>query len=92
MDTAIRAFYHVPIVGWLTKDAVHGAPAAKYYFVINILIFYAFLVYLIGYPFVIVTALTATGLALTAIVTLTAVDLIDGSLRARRYRREQRRK
>lgn len=87
MDTAVRAFYQVPLLGWLAKDAAHGAPDAKYYFLVNILIVYALLVYAIGYPFLIVTALTAAASALTAIVVLTATDLIDGSLRGRHNRK-----
>lgn len=89
MDTALRTFYNVPIVGWLSRDAVHGAPDAKYYFAMNIAITYAFLVYLIGYPFLIVTALTAAALMLTSIVILTATDLVDSTLRARRKGRER---
>ena len=84
MNTALRAFYHVPVLGWLTKDAVQGASDAKYYFLLNIAVFYAFLVYLIGYPLVIVTLLLATATALTTIVVFTAIDLLDGRARAQR--------
>ena len=84
MNLSVRAFYRVPLIGWLTKDAVQGAPDAKYYFVMNIGIAYAALLYLVGYPLLIVTALTAAALMLSGIVILTASDLIENAIRARR--------
>ena len=84
MDIVLRAFYHVPVVGWLTRDAVRGAPDAKYYYALNIVAVYALLVYLIGYPFLIVTLLTAAALMLSSIVILTASDVIENAIRARR--------
>jgi len=84
MNLSVRAFYRVPLIGWLTKDAVQGAPDAKYYFFVNIGILYAALVYVVGYPLVIVSALTATALMLCGIVILTASDMIENAIRARR--------
>jgi hypothetical protein len=84
MNLSVRAFYRVPLIGWLTKDAVQGASDTKYYFFINITLLYAALVYLIGYPFLIVSVLTATALMLCGIVILTASDLIENAIRARR--------
>lgn len=84
MDIAVRAFYHVPVIGWMTKDAVHGGPDAKYYFLANIVLMFAALVYLIGYPFVIVTALVAAMLALSTIVFLTTLDFFDNNAQKQR--------
>ncbi|MBS0249167.1 MAG: hypothetical protein JSR61_21340 [Proteobacteria bacterium] len=81
MDMAIRAFYQVPVVGWLAKDAARGKPDARYYFFFNIVILYAVTVYIVGYPLLIVTALTATALLLTSIVALTATDMIENRVR-----------
>jgi len=80
----LRAFYYVPLLGWLARDAVEGASDAKYYFFLNVAILYAVLLYFVGYPLLIVTALAATGTVLTTIVILTATDLIDNTLRTRR--------
>ncbi|MGV3635518.1 MAG: hypothetical protein ACO1NY_14300 [Pseudorhodoplanes sp.] len=91
MDIALRAFYHVPVIGWMAKDAVQGAPDAKYYFAANIAVLYAALVYLIGYPFVIVTALVAAVLVLSTIVFLTALDFFDTAVRKRRHRAQMSR-
>lgn len=90
MDLALRSFYHVPFIGWLTKDAVRGKPDAKYYFIMNLAALYGVLVYTFGYPFLIVTLLAAAALVFSAILTLTATDLIDSTRRARRQAAAQR--
>lgn len=84
MTTIARTVFHVPVFGWLLKDAVHGAADAKYYFFGNVLVLLAVLVYWVGYPLLIVLALTAAAVTLSMILLLTATDLIDQ--RARRIR------
>ncbi len=76
MRAAVRYFYHVPLIGWLARDAAEGLPDAKYFFVFNLVMLLAALVYTIGYPFVIVVALFATASSLTFLVALTAQDLV----------------
>ncbi len=90
MELALRTFYRVPVVGWLTKDAVNGKPDAKYYFMANIAILYAVLLYVVGYPLLIVTLLAATALMLTTIVVFTAVDLFTSEARAQPDDRKRR--
>ncbi|MDQ0505899.1 hypothetical protein [Xanthobacter agilis] len=75
MQAVARAFFHVPVVGWLLKDAVHGLPDAKYYFIFNLFVAFACLVYAFGYPFLIVSALTATATMLVSLIILTASDM-----------------
>jgi len=84
MTTIARTVFHVPVFGWLLKDAVHGAADAKYYFFGNVLVLLAVLIYWVGYPLLIVLALTATAVTLSMILLLTATDLIDQ--RGRRIR------
>lgn len=84
MTAIARTFFHVPIFGWLLKDAVHGAADAKYYFFGNAFVLLVVLVYWVGYPLLIVLALTAATVTLSMILLLTATDLIDQ--RARRVR------
>ncbi|MFG1431078.1 hypothetical protein V5F44_09445 [Xanthobacter sp. V2C-8] len=76
MQAVARAFLHVPVVGWLLKDAIYGLPDAKFYFVFNLLVAFGVLVYVFGYPLLIVTALTATAGMLVSLVILTASDMI----------------
>ncbi|RDV03394.1 hypothetical protein [Undibacter mobilis] len=77
MTAIARTFFHVPVFGWLLKDAVHGAVDAKYYFFGNLVAVLAVLVYMVGYPLLIVLALTMAAAVLSMILILTATDLID---------------
>ncbi|MFG1205250.1 hypothetical protein V5F29_22975 [Xanthobacter aminoxidans] len=76
MRTAARAVLHVPFFGWLLRDAIYGLPDAKYFFIANLIFTFGYLTYFFGYAFIIIYALTATALALTALVILTASDLL----------------
>jgi hypothetical protein len=73
----VRAFYHVPVIGWLTRDAVHGSPDAKYYFIGNVAVALAALIFYFGYPLVITLALIGSALGLSGIVMLTMGDWLD---------------
>lgn len=81
MTTVARTFFHVPVFGWLLKDAIHGKDDAKYYFFGNLFVLLAVLIYIVGYPLLIVLALTAAVCALSLILVLTATDLIDQRVR-----------
>jgi hypothetical protein len=70
-----QSLYHVPILGWLAKDAVHGRPDAKYYLLANVLALVAFLIYEFGYAFVIILALAGTAGMLAFLIYLTASDV-----------------
>lgn len=76
MRAAARAVLYVPVLGWLIRDAIYGLPDAKYFFIANLAFAFGYLTYFIGYPFLIVCALSATALMLVALVILTASDLI----------------
>ena len=58
-----KLLYHVPILGWLFKDAVHGQDDAKYYFCANVLGGWALAIGIFGYPAVIIPALCLVVLA-----------------------------
>lgn len=77
MNLALRTFFRIPIIGWLVRDAVHGAPDARYYFIANLLLAFVLLLYEFGYTFLISFALTATAIALSSLVILTAADLFE---------------
>lgn len=84
MELAARTFLRIPVVGWLVRDAVYGLPDAKYYFIGNLFVVFAGLVYLFGYPFFICSVLTATAAYLTFLVVFTASDLFDSKSNAQR--------
>lgn len=81
MELAARTFFRIPVIGWLVSDAVHGRPDAKYYFIANVFVGFAALVYVFGYPFLIAYALTATFAMLIFLVVLTASDLFGRKTR-----------
>ncbi len=76
MRTATRAVLHVPVFGWLLRDAIYGLPDAKYFFMANLVFAFGYLTYFFGYAFIIIYALTATALAMTALIVLTASDML----------------
>lgn len=81
MSATLRMVYHVPVFGWALKDAINGAPDAKYYFAANLVFAFILLLYLFGYAFLICFALAATALALTTLIMLVAADMFDGKRR-----------
>lgn len=86
MRALVRAFYYVPVIGWLVKDAVHGSPEARYFFLANMLAALAALIYTFGYPLVITLALIGTGLGLSWVILLSMGDVIERLLNRRAAR------
>ncbi len=77
MPVVARLALRTPVLGWMVHDAINGLPDAKYYFAANVAIFVVAMVYLVGYPFLILLALLATFLALSMIVGFTALELFS---------------
>lgn len=77
MGVLVRAFYHVPVIGWLVKDAQHGSPEAPYFFLFNAVVVGAALIYFFGYPLVITVAVAGAFCGLAGLVVLTAGDAFD---------------
>lgn len=75
--TAAQALYRVPVLGWMTREAVEGPEDAKYYFMGNVLLLLALGIWIVGYPLLIILALTATALGLGIIVVFTAADMFE---------------
>lgn len=90
MSNVGRVASRVPVLGWLIHDAVNGLPDAKYYFIVNCLIVLAVAIYFIGYPLLIVLALSATGGALFLLVFGTAQDGFSKSSRQARDAQKRR--
>ncbi len=84
MSTAVRTFYRLPILGWMVEDAIHGSASAKYFFAGNLVATFVLCAMMFGYAFIIVYALTATAVMMTAIVILTAGDLFSEQKRRHR--------
>lgn len=81
MDYAGQAVLRFPVLGWLIRDAIHGLPDAKYYFVGNCVLVLAAAIYQFGYPLVIVLALAGAAFSLVMLVHMTAADTFSKSNR-----------
>jgi len=72
-----KAFYQIPVIGWLAKDAAHGSPEAPYFFLFNAVVVGAALIYIFGYPLVITVAVAGAFAGIAGLVVLTAGDAFD---------------
>ena len=68
----LKAFFLVPVIGWLAKDALNGRESAKVYFLVNCIALLVVAVALFGYPVLIVAALTAVPIVFAGLFVLTA--------------------
>lgn len=78
MQAVARAFLRVPVLNWFLKDAIQGLPDARFYFLLSVLVAFGCLIYLFGYPLLIVSALLATAVMLVSLMVLTASDMLSG--------------
>jgi hypothetical protein len=85
MQQVGRLALRAPVFGWMIHDAIHGLPDAKYYFAVNVAIVWALLVYLIGFPFLIVSADLLAFSALGFIIYMSAADSFSAA--GRKYAR-----
>jgi hypothetical protein len=81
MNAASRTMFKVPVIGWMVKDALFGAPDAKYYFAANLAVLFVMMTLSFGYAFVIIFALSATAVGMATLVILTAGDMFDQMIR-----------
>ncbi|MGX5668775.1 hypothetical protein G6N76_21545 [Rhizobium daejeonense] len=54
-----KMIYHVPVFGWMLKEAVTGPTTAKVLFIINLLLVWLLAIITFGYPAIIIPALAA---------------------------------
>lgn len=74
MNSAVRALYHIPLVGWALRDAVGGKMNGVYLLLTYLILFVVGLVYHYGYAALITIAVGASFLCLIGLVVLTAGD------------------
>lgn len=82
--TAAQVFYRVPLIGWMTREAVQGPDDAKYYFAGNLFLIVAFAIWQVGYPLLIILALAGAAFGLVTIVIFTAADMFENKDRKRK--------
>ncbi|MNT68201.1 hypothetical protein D3C72_2064110 [compost metagenome] len=66
-----RMIYHVPVFGWMLKEAVSGSTTAKVLFIINLLLVWLLAILAFGYPAIIIPALTAVPLMFVVLILIT---------------------
>lgn len=54
-----KMIYHVPVFGWMLKEAVTGPTTAKVLFIVNLLLIWLLAIITFGYPAIIIPALAA---------------------------------
>ncbi|HEV7321277.1 MAG TPA: hypothetical protein VGO04_21965 [Ensifer sp.] len=52
-----RLVYHVPVFGWMLKEAVQGSQTAKVLFLVNCALIWLLAIIAFGYPAIIIPAL-----------------------------------
>lgn len=58
LPLVVRILLWVPVFNLFLKDAIHGEESAKYWFIGNLFMIWMLCIYLIGYPAIIIPALS----------------------------------
>ncbi|MFA7416466.1 MAG: hypothetical protein WC048_18510 [Rhizobium sp.] len=66
-----RMIYHVPVFGWMLKEAVSGPTTAKVLFILNLLLVWLLAIVTFGYPAIILPALTAVPTMFVILIMIT---------------------
>jgi hypothetical protein len=66
-----KMIYHVPVFGWMLKDAVKGPTTAKVLFIVNLLLLWLLAIVTFGYPAIILPALTAVPVMFVVLILIT---------------------
>ena len=78
------ALAYVPVVGFLAWRARRGGAMDWVYFSVNVLLLWFSALWFVGYPLLIVTALSAAAFTLTALVFSTSTDMFNWRFLRRR--------
>ena len=66
-----RLVYHVPLFGWMLKEAVQGSQTAKVLFLINCALLWLLAIFAFGYPAIIIPALTLVPVIFVLLIVIT---------------------
>ncbi|HEV7308125.1 hypothetical protein [Ensifer sp.] len=66
-----RLVYHVPLFGWMLKEAVQGSQTAKVLFLVNCALIWLLAIVAFGYPAIIIPALTLVPVIFVLLVLIT---------------------
>lgn len=71
----LRMIYAIPLLGWMLRDAVQGTDESRVWFMLNMIMLWIFAGVMFGYPGIIIPAIAAAFMVLTALVWMTAGSL-----------------
>ncbi|MGE6781705.1 hypothetical protein ACQKGL_04210 [Ensifer adhaerens] len=66
-----RLVYHVPVFGWMLKEAVQGSQTAKVLFLVNCALIWLLAILAFGYPAIIIPALTLVPVIFVLLILIT---------------------
>ncbi|WP_077963379.1 hypothetical protein [Ensifer adhaerens] len=66
-----RLVYHVPVFGWMLKEAVQGSQTAKVLFLVNCALIWLLAIVTFGYPAIIIPALTLVPVIFVLLILIT---------------------
>lgn len=67
----LRLIFSIPIIGWMLRDLMEGREDAVFWFIFNVAVLVGFAIAIWGYAALILIALSAAAVSLTAVVFLT---------------------
>lgn len=56
----MKLIYHIPVIGWILREAAEGSAAVKALFLVNCVVLWLLAIFLFGYPAIIIPALCLT--------------------------------
>lgn len=71
MQMIAKMTYHIPVFGWMLKEAVGGTATAKVLFVVNMLMLWLLAILQFGYPAIILPALVAVPTMFVILIAIT---------------------
>ncbi|MCJ7996561.1 hypothetical protein J5N58_19235 [Rhizobium cremeum] len=66
-----KMIYHVPVFGWMLKEAIYGPTTAKVLFIVNLLLLWLLAILAFGYPAIIIPALAAVPAMFVILIMIT---------------------
>ncbi|MBB4062955.1 hypothetical protein [Gellertiella hungarica] len=67
----MKMLYHIPLLGWMLKEAASGSQTAQTLFVVNCALVWLLAAIFFGYPAIIIPALVAVPLIFVVLITIT---------------------
>ncbi|MBX9455073.1 MAG: hypothetical protein KL863_03030 [Rhizobium sp.] len=71
METTVKLFYSIPVLGRLVQEAAHGPASTKVLFLVNCVMLWLLAIFLFGYPAIIVPALALVAIAFFLLILIT---------------------